>query len=428
MTHDRYSVAAKAFHWSIALLLAFQLALGWRLEDLPRGPELFSAAQLHKSVGILILLLTLGRIALRYLNPPPPLMADSVWAARLAKGAHHALYAVMLGAPITGWVIVSSAKTKFATLLFGLVPWPHLPVPDSWHEPAEGLHGLMAILGLLLFALHVAGALRHQFFKGENVLGRMLPLMSPGPVGKAMAALAAGLALLAMWLAHGAGWQMPFGGPQAPPPPVEAAPLTPVSPEPVLPDAAEGEDAEKAAADEGEGDEAKVVAQPLADWTVALGGKLGFTASWSGTPVQGQFGRWFSSIKFSPDAPEKTTIRVVVDLATANTDDSQRDEALTGAEFFNVGANPKAVFAATGLSPAGKGRYRANGTLTLNGRSKPVTLDVSLRIKGDVATVSGATRLDRTSFGVGTGEWAATDQIAAAVAVNFAFTARRVAP
>jgi polyisoprenoid-binding protein YceI len=54
-----------------------------------------------------------------------------------------------------------------------------------------------------------------------------------------------------------------------------------------------------------------------------------------------------------------------------------------------------------------------------------VSLDFTLVIKGDVAQVSGSTRLNRTGFGVGSGEWAATDQIADSVAVSFAFSARR---
>jgi cytochrome b561/polyisoprenoid-binding protein YceI len=435
MTHARYSAAAKFFHWSIALLLAFQLALGWRLEELPRGPMLFSAAQMHKSVGILILLLTLGRIALRYVNPPPPLMADSVWAARLAKGVHHALYVFMIGAPLTGWILVSTAKTKFATLLFGIIPWPHLPLPDSWHEPAEGLHGLLAILGLLLFALHVAGALRHQFMKDENVLGRMIPFMTAAPVSAKLAGVAAFLAIFAMWLAHGAGWQIPLGSgaassataPAMPPSPlVDDKPGSPADTEAAEPtdDKAKTEKAMEEA-DEGEGDEKKIAVMPLSGWAVAPGGRLGFVASWSGTPVNGSFGRWTSNIKFSPDDLAKSSIRVAVDLASADTADSQRDEMLHGDSFLNAPANPQAVFTSSAIMAKGGDRYQAKGSLSLNGRSRPVTLDFTLKIKDEVAKVSGTTRLDRTSFGVGAGEWAATDQIAANVAVNFTFTARK---
>ena len=73
----------------------------------------------------------------------------------------------------------------------------------------------------------------------------------------------------------------------------------------------------------------------------------------------------------------------------------------------------------------GENRYVADGTLDLRGVKKPLSLPFSLKIDGDTATARGVTTLDRTVFGVGQGEWASTDQIAANVKVNFALTAKR---
>jgi polyisoprenoid-binding protein YceI len=238
-----------------------------------------------------------------------------------------------------------------------------------------------------------------------------------------------------MWLAHGAGWQIPLGSGAAsnasasampPPPVVDDKPGSPADAE-ADESADEKAETEKAMeeADEGEGDEKKIAVMPLSGWTVSPGGRLGFVASWSGTPVNGNFGRWTSNIKFSPDDLAKSSIRVAVDLASADTVDSQRDEMLRGDSFLNATGNPQAVFTSSAISAKGGDRYQAKGSLSLNGRSRPVTLDFTLKIKDEVARVTGTTRLDRTSFGVGAGEWAATDQIAANVAVNFAFTARK---
>lgn len=66
---QRYSRLAIFLHWAIAALLAFQIAVGWALEDL--GARGFALFQWHKSIGISILLLTFARIAIRYWKPRP---------------------------------------------------------------------------------------------------------------------------------------------------------------------------------------------------------------------------------------------------------------------------------------------------------------------------------------------------------------------
>lgn len=417
MTVERYSRTAIFLHWTIALALAFQLALGWRLEDIPKGPGLFAAYQLHKSVGIAVLLLTLARLSIRLMRPRPAPVTDGIWARRLTRAVHGLFYCVLLFGPLTGWILVSTASIRVPTLLFGVVQWPHLPLAHAWLEPAEAAHNVMAWTGLGLFVLHVAGALRHQFVKGENILGRMMPFLAAGAVSKSRAGWAAALALFAVWAAHGAGWQLPF--PPAKMPASEPAPVEMPQPGPTM---------VQARLDEVVADEAlepEAVAQPLADWVVQPGGRLGFSANWTGTIVNGSFGQWKSAIRFTPDAPERAAIRIRIDLASVDTGDSQRDDSLKSADFFDIATHPEAVFTATGVRPLGNDRYEARGTLDLHGTRRPVRLRFSLKIEGETAQVSGSTNIDRTAFGIGSGEWAAIDQIAAGVGISFDFTAKR---
>lgn len=421
MPVQRYSAAAAALHWAIAILLAFQLSLGWGLEDLPRSQGAFVAFQLHKSVGMLILALTLGRIAVRVMCRRPRPLGDSMAARRLAAAVHAALYGFMLGAPLTGWALVSTARIRVPTVLFGAIPLPHLPLPASANGPAGAAHGFLALVGVLLFVLHVAGAVRHQFAKHENVLGRMIP----GTGGKPMAAGAsAGLATLALALMGGAFLTArtmtldtratsPAPTPSAPlpaNPQAEAAPLPdpPTAATPTL----------TAAAEEAE---APVPSQ----WMIAPASRLGFTASWNGTPVEGRFAKWSGTITFDPEALAASSISITVDLASASTDDEQRDSMLQGSDFFDVASGPRATYASRTIRSLGGNRYAADGTLTLHGRTRPVALRFTVNIAGETARASGSATLDRTRFGVGSGEWAATDQIAANVAVSFAITARR---
>ncbi|QCB54928.1 hypothetical protein E5675_11100 [Sphingopyxis sp. PAMC25046] len=420
MPATRYSYTAIALHWLIALLLAFQIALGWALEG-NNSPELFARYQLHKSIGITILLLSLARLVIRFVLPRPPASDGPAWARMLAAIVHWLFYLVMILGPLTGWLLVSTARVQVPTLLYGIVPWPHLPVGRSWHELAESIHGAMAWLAIGLFALHIAGALRHQWLLGKPELQRMIPFAR----GKAVGAAIGALVLVAGAFAVG---QMVYPersrtvAENAAPAPT-AAPVAP----PVAPAASATEDTKAPVEDVAQEVPADTV-EPLADWTVAPGGRLGFTARWNGEAVNGSFDRWRAAIRFSPDELARSTIRVTVDLASTDTGDGQRDDSLKGGDFFNVSAHPNAAFTARDVRHLGGDRYEARGTLDLRGASKPATVRFTLRIDGDKARVAGTARIDRTAFGVGQGEWAATDAIAAAVDVDFSFNATRPAP
>lgn len=413
----RYSSVAILLHWTIALLLLFQVSLGWRLEDMPQGVGLFAAYQLHKSIGITILLLSVLRLVVRLLVRRPPPVAGHPAVVFLASAVHGLLYVVMVGAPITGWIIVSTSKIKVPTLLFGAIPWPHLPLGAGWHDPADALHGALGFLLVILIVLHVAGALRHHLMR-HDLLGRMLPFKSYGALSTAAA-----VAIVVAFAAMAAAKLWPF--------PSAAAPV-PSLPAP-LDNGAELANAANAVEEAANAMVASVnaienVAEapvPPAPWKVAAGGRLGFSADYSGSPIEGSFRTWDADILFSPDDLPNSKIGVTVDLASVDTADSQRDEMLTGSDFFDTAAHPTARFASRTITHRSGKAYRASGTLTLHGVSQPVTLDFTLDIKGDKATVSGSAAFNRTSFKVGSGEWAATDQVKDGVKVTFRFTANR---
>jgi len=401
----RYSAAAIVLHWTLALLLAFQLGLGWRLEDLPKGVAQFTAFQLHKSVGILILLLSLARLLVRFAKPRPPLAADKPAAMLLAKAVHGLLYVAMIGGPLAGWALVSTGKVRLQTMLFGTVPWPDLPLGPGWHEPAEVLHSVLAWLLAALIALHVAGALRHHWLR-RDYLGRMLP--GPGwSVGIALAGLVAAYAASTFWT---------FAGP-APAAPVAA----PAGPVPV----AEPSPSDRPSSTPSPSESASPAPEQAGKWVLQGGGRLTFQAAYSGTPVQGSFGKWDADIVFSPDDLANSRIRVTVDLASVETADGERDEMLRSDSFFAAATHPRATFTATRFTAKGAGRYVANGTLSLHGQQRPLALSFDLKIDGDLASASGSARLNRLSYGVGSGEWATTDPIADAVSIAFRLKARR---
>lgn len=415
MSPQRYSKAAIALHWSIAAALAFQLVLGWRLSGIAPGTTQFVTYQLHKSIGIAILLLTLFRVAIRITLPRPEPLTDTRILAFAAKATHRLLYALMLLGPLSGWALVSTSKFQVPTLLFGAVVWPHLPIPHGLNGIAVDTHRLAAYLLAGLIVLHVAGAIRHQFYKREDLLARMIPGLAPG------LALAGALGIMA--LASAAPFmlveQKAVVRPQRPMPsvPVKAAVSSPRSASAQMsatkPDISEPEPLADAAP------------RPLSQWRVVGPGKLGFVAVWNSTAINGSFLRWKSDISYSPDDLPNSAIAVTVDLASAVTGDAQRDEMLQGPDYFDVSAHPHAVFRATGFRPQGRDLYEARGTLDLNGYRHPVTLRFTLRQNGDTARAQGRADIDRNLFSVGS----ATDEtIAAKVTIGFALVAQRKAP
>ncbi len=172
-----YSRGAMFFHWTIALLIIANLIIGFLHEGFPPAVRGLSIG-LHKSTGILVIILTLGRIAWRLTHKPPPL-PDTVknWERGLAHATHWLLYALMLGLPITGWLMSSAGKRKYPLDFYGLFPVPYLPVAQneaSVHTYADR-HELLGWIALALLILHLSGAAKHYFVDRDRTVQRMLP-------------------------------------------------------------------------------------------------------------------------------------------------------------------------------------------------------------------------------------------------------------
>lgn len=171
MNIQRYTLPAIVLHWVQAIVVLWLLWLGLTMVDLPKGAERSAAYGLHKSLGLVALLLIIARIAWRRGHPAPRQVATG-WEAQLATATHHALYALLLLAPLAGFL--ASSFTPYAIKFFG-IELPKLGWPD------ESLNGIFKVahLGFVwgiggLVALHVAGALKHML-KKDGTLQRMLP-------------------------------------------------------------------------------------------------------------------------------------------------------------------------------------------------------------------------------------------------------------
>lgn len=190
----RYTKTAVILHWLIAILIFGMFALGWFMTDLPKEApkqmayDLFDWGvytwqlseeasprsfyfNLHKSIGISILALIVLRILWRITHRPPALLSTyKTWEKKLAHGAHHLLYLLMLAVPLSG--LIMATLSKYGVKWFGI---PFISGLDNTplRETFEQTHELLGIVILVVIGLHVLGALKHKFIDKDDTLKRM---------------------------------------------------------------------------------------------------------------------------------------------------------------------------------------------------------------------------------------------------------------
>ena len=169
-----YTTPAIALHWLLALALVGMLALGTWMTSLPLSPLRLKLYNWHKWAGVVVLALSLLRVAWRLTHRPPPAVAMPDWQRRAAAAGHAAMYVLFFAVPLAGWAY--SSASGFPVVLFGIWPLPDFVAADrTIAEAIRPLHRLLAWTLAALIALHVAAALHHQFVLRDGLLRRMWP-------------------------------------------------------------------------------------------------------------------------------------------------------------------------------------------------------------------------------------------------------------
>ena len=179
---ERYTRLAIILHWIMALNIAALVIIGLLMVHGGLTPDtMFWLYQLHKSIGITVLLAAVVRLVWRLSHRPPPLPPTMQPGEKTAAHAGHIiLYAALFIIPLTGWALVSSSVFGIPTVLYGWVPWPDLPVFSTLTDKApveavlKTIHAYGAYALIALVALHILAALRHQFLLRDDIMARML--------------------------------------------------------------------------------------------------------------------------------------------------------------------------------------------------------------------------------------------------------------
>ncbi|MCI0754183.1 cytochrome b [Teichococcus vastitatis] len=172
----RYTRTARWLHWITVAAVLSLAVLGLWIGRFEPADEAFKLRlyNIHESLGLTLLLLTLARLAWRRRHPPPPVHPPLPPVLHgVAFANHAALYALLIAQPVVGFLATNAWG-------FPLVAWGVIPVPspigrsEAWAPVLSAWHEMLALALVLLVALHASAALWHHFGRRDDTLRRML--------------------------------------------------------------------------------------------------------------------------------------------------------------------------------------------------------------------------------------------------------------
>jgi len=172
---SRYGSLSIGIHWLMLLLFVAVYGTVELHELFEKGSDLRKVLMTwHFMLGILVFVLVWLRLAARLSGPTPAILPEPPGLQQLSsKLLHLALYALMIGMPLTGWLMLSAAGKPIP--FFGLELPTLIGENKDLAEQLEELHEIVGTTGYFLIGLHTVAALYHHYIKHDNTLTRMLP-------------------------------------------------------------------------------------------------------------------------------------------------------------------------------------------------------------------------------------------------------------
>lgn len=390
-TEEEYGLVAKIFHWVIAVLIIGLLPVGLGMGALPNEPFKFQIYAMHKSFGLLVFFLGLGRIIWRFVSPPPEhLESHAKWEVTLASAAHFWLYVCIIGMPLSGWLMSNAGE--FPVPFFGLQMPALIGKNEALGDLFYEVHEILAYTLLFVLALHAAGALKHHVIDKDETLKRM----TFAQAGIGLTVLIVVILGASYFLSAGVILRE-FMNPESEEA-EQAESAQQISPSTVVPDTAN---------------------LPKDGWAIIPGiSKLQFTGVLYNAPFTGDFGDFGGTIVFNPDDLSNAKADITIHMDKISTGDADRDQNIVGAEWFDAGKFPTARYVTTKFEKADGNKYVAIGDLTIRDKTMPLVIPFTLDIENKTAHMQGEVTLNRTNFGVGEGQWADESTVKHDVKVN----------
>lgn len=348
---DDYNAGAKLLHWLIAGLVLALLAVGMAMVRITDLQLKFQLYQLHKSMGVTVLWLMLLRLIWRFLALPPALPAAMpAWERFAAHATHVVLYVLLFAMPLSGWIIISTSAFNIPTVLYGVLPWPHIPslvelgaeTKKMVEQAAKNAHATMGWALLSLVVLHIAASLRHSLILKDGVMLRMLPRFFRS---------SRGVLLVIASLIGVAG----------------------------LPQGAKAQ-----------------------EWAVdKAASSITFEVNSGGQIINGTFKDYQIEIHLDPDEPKEADISAAIDLNSVSTGQGVADQVLTTAEWFDTINTPVAELKAKSVKFIDDGHYEMRADLKIKGTVKRLQIPFTLQVNKGEATARAEFVINRLDFKVG---------------------------
>jgi cytochrome b561 len=172
---NRYSRLSIALHWSMLALIALAYLFIELRELFERGtPQRELMRAVHASLGLTVLALVIVRLVARRRGAAPADAGTVVrWQGLTARSVHALLYVLMIGMPLTGWLVLSLRGDPVP--FFGLELPALVAEDEALGKWLRGWHGDIGRAGYVLIGMHAGAALLHHWFWRDDTLLRMLP-------------------------------------------------------------------------------------------------------------------------------------------------------------------------------------------------------------------------------------------------------------
>jgi len=143
-----------------------------------------------------------------------------------------------------------------------------------------------------------------------------------------------------------------------------------------------------------------------------------FTFRQMGSPVEGRFADFATDITFAADDLANASVLAEIVIDSVDTGNSERDAGIVGADWFDAETYPTATFESSDFAAEGGDTFRVTGELTVRDVTETIELPMTIVVDGDRATANGTIELDRSTFGVGRGDWASDSAVGHEVVIE----------
>ena len=170
----RFTAPQRLLHWFMPICIFSMLFIGIGMISTVT-PKYLTLIQIHKALGIAILVLAVIRLTLRMVYGAPALPPDLPVMDRLAAvSSEYVLYALMIGMPFIGWGMLSASSHP--VILFGAVRLPPiLPANPHLYTFLRRTHYCLALLFFVLILVHFSAMIFHKMVKDDGIFETMAP-------------------------------------------------------------------------------------------------------------------------------------------------------------------------------------------------------------------------------------------------------------